>query len=379
MKTIFDNSGTLNSLQKLSDTILENSDVKSLLVFGCDDNGWTPEEIDPILKALPKPVFGGIFPKIIYGLQVYDQGVLVIGLPYHPDILVISELSNPEVDYNRVLESPSEKWMEQRNEQNETIIVFVDGLSKRIASLVEALFMAFGLERNFIGGGAGSLSFNQKPCLITPEGLIMDAGLVVKLNMQSGVGVAHGWQPISESMKVTQSDRNTILSLDWIPAFDRYCELVESHSGKTVTADNYFSIAKGYPFGINKLGGEVVVRDPLTTDGRKGLICVGEVPTGSFVHLLNGTPDTLIAAALKARQLAEETCCKSESEKAPVLFIDCISRVLFLEELITEELAVVAGKGELFGAMTLGEIANNGRDYLEFYNKTSVVALLNDI
>jgi len=153
---------------------------------------------------------------------------------------------------------------------------------------------------------------------------------------------------------------------------------VEAHSGKTFTADNFFSIAKGYPFGINKLGGEVVVRDPLTTDGRKGLICVGEVPTGSFVHLLNGTPDTLIAAALKARQLAEETCCKSESEKAPVLFIDCISRVLFLEEQITEELAVVAGKGELFGAMTLGEIANNGRDYLEFYNKTSVVALLND-
>ena len=378
MRTLFDTKGDIGSLQRILHTLTENSDVKSLMVFGCDANGWTPETVDPILKALTVPVFGGVFPKIIYGKQVHNNGVLVIGLNHSAEILIVPELSNPDIDYNKILETPSEKWMEQNSAQEETIIVLVDGLSKRISSLVEAMFMAFGLERNFIGGGAGSLSFKQKPCLITPEGLIRDAGLIVKLNLQSGVGVAHGWQPISESMKVTESDRNTILSLDWIPAFDRYRELVEAHSGKTFTSDNFFSIAKGYPFGINKLGGEVVVRDPLSTDGAKGLVCVGEVPTGSFVNLLNGTPNTLIDAATKARQLAAESCCESNTENALTLFIDCISRALFLEEQITEELEAVAGKGELFGAMTLGEIANNGRDYLEFYNKTSVVALLND-
>ncbi len=376
MRTLFDPSGEPKSLKKISESLAAYSDVKSLMVLGCDANEWTPNEVNPIFQTLPVPIFGGIFPKIIYGKRVYDQGFLVVGLPFTPEIITIPELSNQEVDYNKTLQSPSEKWIEPGNEQNETIIVFVDGLSKRIASLVEALFIALGLDRNFIGGGAGSLSFKQKPCLITSEGLIMDAGLIVKLNMRSGVGVAHGWQPISESMKVTESDCNTIISLDWAPALDRYRELVEAHCGKTLTIENFFNLAKCYPFGINKLGGEVVVRDPLTTDGEKGLVCVGEVPTGSFVHLLNGTPQTLIAAASKARQLATESCFESISEDVPTFFIDCISRALFLEEKITEELVAVAGKGDLFGAMTLGEIANNGRDYLEFYNKTSVVALL---
>ena len=347
------------------------------MVLGCDDNKWIPEEIDPVLKALPKPVFGGVFPKIIYGQKAYSKGVLVVGLPYKPEMLIVPELSNPEADYIKVLEATSDDWMNQEIAHNDTIFVFVDGLSKRISSLVDAMFMAFGLERNFIGGGAGSLTFRQKPCLITPQGLIMDAGLIVKVPLRSSVGVTHGWQPISESMKVTESERNTILTLDWIPAFDRYRELVESHYGRVFTTDNFFSIARCYPFGINKLGGEVVVRDPLATDGGKGLVCVGEVPEGSFVHLLNGTSETLIAASEKAALLAKESAPEGISEKAPIFFIDCISRALFLEERINEELRVVSGKGEMFGAMTLGEIANSGSDYLEFYNKTSVVAILN--
>ncbi|NOR26157.1 MAG: hypothetical protein GQ542_17575 [Desulforhopalus sp.] len=35
-----------------------------------------------------------------------------------------------------------------------TLFVLVDGYATRISSLIEALFNIFGLELNFIGGGA---------------------------------------------------------------------------------------------------------------------------------------------------------------------------------------------------------------------------------
>jgi hypothetical protein len=50
-----------------------------------------------------------------------------------------------------------------------------------------------------------------------------------------------------------------------------------------------------------------------------------------------------------------------------------------LEDRFGEEIeAVYRESTPLVGALTIGEIANSGRDYLEFYNKTSVVAVLRE-
>jgi len=371
MLTVFDPTGTVTGFQSKLYELLQEPTIKGVLILACDANNFTPDELDEILRGASVPLFGGIFPEIIFGSEKFTQGTAMMGLTVAPNVQVIADLSDMSINYDEAID---EKFPTIGTEQ--TMFVFVDGLAKRISALIDGLFNVFGLQLNYVGGGAGSLSFQQKPCLFTNQGLLQDSAVLVLADLASGVGVSHGWQTISGPFQVTESDRNVIKSLNWQPAFDVYRQVVEAASGKVFTADNFFELAKGYPFGINKIGGEKIVRDPITRGDAGALVCVGEVPSGCYVDILSGQPTALIAAATHALQLGQ-TALATPLTESTTLLIDCISRVLFLEEQFSEEVkAVFDGIHPLVGALTLGEIANSGRDYLEFYNKTVVVGVL---
>ncbi len=343
--------------------------VMSIMVLAADGNGWIPTHLDGILKSTAKPVFGGIFPQILYGNEHLEQGVVVIGLPYDAHVAVIEGLSDKERNFEAEVNASFSDAL-----NGGTMFTLVDGFSRRISSLIDALYNTFGLAINYLGGGGGSLSLKQTPCVITPNGLRQDVAVLAYVRAQSGVGVAHGWEPISNTYRVTESAGNEVISLDWRPAFEVYREIVETHADERFTNDNFFSIAKAYPLGIAKLGAELIVRDPIVVDGNK-LVCVGEVPTGGFVQILHGNQETLLAAARQALNLAGSS--QKDHEPCMELFIDCISRVLYLENKFGLEIVAAHKPGlPLVGMLSIGEIANSGRDYLEFYNKTSVVALI---
>ena len=151
-----------------------------------------------------------------------------------------------------------------------------------------------------------------------------------------------------------------------------YKDIIKEHSGKLITHNNFFEIAKAYPFGINKLGAEKVVRDPVATENGH-LICVGELPEGSFIDILHGDNESLVNAAHEVKE--DGTKDIAIQNRNFDLFFSCISRALFLEDSFKDELnAVYTPNVPLLGALSIGEIANNKKDYLEFYNKTSVLA-----
>lgn len=363
-------TGNVSELARLIDSVAKKEQVKSILILACDENGYTPETVNGILKKVTVPLFGGIFPQIILEKENLKKGCIVAGLSNEAHIQVVSGLSDEKIDYESILEEKTH-WADAK-----TMFVLVDGLATRISALIDSLFNVLGLEFNYIGGGAGSLSFKQKPCLFTNEGLIQDSAVLATLNVECGVGVGHGWSEVGGPFKVTESDRNIIHTLDWRPAFQVYKEVVEQHSGKKFTDNNFFEISKSYPFGINKLGAERIVRDPFMIGEDNSLICVGEVPQEFYVHILTGDLNSLVNAAQGAMELAENTYAGTKKDRT-TLFIDCISRVLFLEDNFTYELEAVHNrKMPVIGALTLGEIANNKKDYLEFYNKTSVVGVL---
>jgi len=360
-----DPTGSVEGLEKIINEISNNEKSKSLLILSCDENGFTPDNVDHILKEVRIPLFGGIFPAILHKDNKMEKGSIVVGIAKEFDLKHIRNLSDNKADYDDVLDKQIPELGNMK-----TMLVFVDGFAKRIGAFIDSLFNIFGLEINYIGGGAGSLSMEQKPCLFTNDGLIQDSAILALLDLESGVGVSHGWESVDGPFWVTEADGNILKTLDWKPAFDVYKEAVERHSGKVFREDNFFEIAKAYPFGITKMEEERTVRDPYRIGNDKSsLVCVGEVPERSFVDILNGDESSLIRAAGKALSISQEAFSKQPDNRIRI-FVDCISRVLFLgEEMFRKELEAVYDKNEeLIGACTIGEIANCGKDYLEFYN-----------
>jgi hypothetical protein len=371
-KTIIkvDESGAPEKFADLLAGISADGTVAGVLVLACEANSFTPSTVDDALKAISKPIFGGIFPEVIYGNRKLSKGAVVIGLPVEPQLLIVPGLSDEEQDFETLLG----EWQPALNGEK-TMFVWVDGLSSRISDLLESMFLVYGPAHNYIGGGAGSLSLVQQPCLFTNQGLVQDSGVLAVLDVPSSIGVSHGWTYVSGPYKVTESTRNVIKTLNWQPAFDVYRGVIDPMIEQPLSQENFFDFAKRHPLGIARLNAENIVRDPILVGDDGSLICVGEVSEESHIDILHGNPECLINAARQASMISRQSF-DGVGENALTFVADCISRVLFLGDAFENELQAISGEGATVGALTLGEIANNGQDYLEFYNKTVVVGLL---
>jgi len=334
------------------------------------------EQIASELRGLGIDFFGGLFPALIDEDRKHDGGALLIKLPAASAPILVTGLDKgsphlPEVGSTAAsIEGPT------------SAVVFVDGLTSSIARLLSELYGQVGNSINFVGGGAGSLSLRQEPCVFTRAGVFQDAAVITFLSQRSRVGVRHGWEHLAGPVIATRTSGNVIHELNWRSALDVYREAIEPHTGLTLTKENLFLASNAFPFGIFREGSEDVVRDPVALEDDGSLVCVGEVPENVVLHVLTGDAHSLIEAAGQAAN----DCCRAPLERPTLAFIvDCVSRTIFLEGEFDAELAAVreplqklAPEMPMFGVLSLGEISSHGEGVLEFFNKTIVASVLHD-
>lgn len=342
----------------------------AFIMIGEKNHPDIPELIINLNKGNIK-FFGGIFPGIIHGTNKYESGCIISSVPVSGKPHLITGLDKEDFELPD-LSSPKEI----SGDESLTAIVLVDGLTSNISLFLSKLLNAFESTVNYFGGGAGSLSLKQSPCLFTSEGFVQDAAIVAIVPLKSKLGVQHGWEKIMGPVVATKTEKNIVIELNWENAFEVYKKTVEHDSGLKFTDSNFFDISKCYPFGIYKEGQEDIVRDPIAVNDKGELICVGEVPENTVLNILRGKNENLIKAAGKAAS----DCALSDAETVKHAFVvDCISRVLFLEDSFTDELTAV--QNELpsnqtpVGMLTLGEISSYGTGLLEFFNKTTVIGV----
>ena len=370
-----DSEGSVSGLRSLiMNANQHKAEGHGLLLLSCDGNEFTPERVDSVLREASLPLFGGTFPSILYRKQLLRRGTIAMTLPIVAQPHFIPGFSDENIQFDETIEV-----MTGNVPPGKTMIVFVDGLAPRIGAFIDGLFNIFGLDINYVGGGAGSLSMVQKPCLFTNEGLRGDGAVIAQLPCASGVGVCHGWKEIIGPYQVTETHYNVVKTLDWRPAFDVYMEALIQIGIDLPSQEHVYEVAQGYPFGISRLGSEQIVRELLSVGDDKSLAFAGEIPEGAFIHLLHSDEPMVIHAAAMALERAHNARPQWHPEDVH-LFIDCVSHMLFLDDQFQKMLETVCcNTAPFIGACTIGEIANCGTDFLEFYNKTSVVAVLDSV
>lgn len=372
MKTCFNEKNDFLNFQRDLVKLAESTESGCLIVFTCDENDWDHAQMSALFKQIDASLIGGIFPQIVFGVKHSSTGYLIVQSDLDLTPVVIHGLDDDSINFESLIDEAIDVDL-----QVSSMMIFVDGLSTRISSFVDSLFALFGADVRYIGGGAGSLSFEQSPCVFSNEGLFQGAAVIGLTSSSLAVEVGHGWEPIDKGHFVTRVEKNVVKEINYKNAFQVYQEILEPYlQGKSFTHENFFEIAQSFPLGIKKIDGDYVVRDPISVSEEGHLICVGELNEGDHIDILHGNADALI----RSSSSIAERLYKAPQTGTGVFVMDCISRALFLEDRFEAELSAIAEQVEqehpVFGALVLGEIANSGSGYLEFYNKTTVISLI---
>ncbi len=370
MVIYLDKSGTIEALAENLTRVQSEPDIGGIQVLVASANGYTSEQIDPLLSQVELPLFGGVFPAILHEGEMYERGSLVIGIPAKLTVTTVHTLSD-------VTEEQLDAAILQLGEANSqlgTVFFWADGFAQQISALLQAFHNQYGLTYHVLGGGAGAIDFVRRPCIITNQGLLADAAVLALVELPSGVSARHGWVKVAGPYQVTKSSGNTIHSLNWHPALQVYRSVLDSVAGVEVREDDFYEVAQSFPFGIQRYGVERVVRDPIRVEG-ESLVCVGDVPEGALVDILTGSDASLLVAADDAL-LQSENQLRVHGRVQTVFVIDCVSRMLFLQDRFQQELvALYNPNAKTIGVLSLGEFACNGKDYPAFLNKTTVVGM----
>lgn len=367
-KAVFCASTTLESWRSfLSDLLVEGT--QGILLLVGEHTQFDYERLRPLFQEYDVPIFGGVFPGLIYEDVLYAEGVVGCSIS-QPILLEVI----PALDDFRGFSCETVA-------SNDSVFILVDGRASNISKFLNNIFETSGSRRGFIGGGAGSLRVQHDHVLFYQETWIDQGAIVVRAKGSIGVGISHGWQPLVGPLVVNSAQGNAVKEINWQRAFPFYQQILLENEQVLVEQGDFFAVAKSYPFGMVKMDGSIIVRDAMEVQADGSMLLIGEIPQNSIIVLLQGEKEKLITTAGDAVQQAFQRYRQFTGERAEhALLVDCISRALFLGEDFSEELREIRkhipDSVPLFGFLSFGEIASNGDRYLEFYNKTTVVGVL---
>lgn len=187
------------------------------------------------------------------------------------------------------------------------LLLFGDGLATSYADVVRGLQEVLGTSSLIAGGMAGDdLRFTQT-YQYTGERVLSQSvvGVLVGGPVKIGVGIEHGFAPISKPRRITRAALNILFELDAQPAALVYEEYFGAQLVQRMHSEGLTRQAIAYPLGIQREGSnQWLLRNVISLGEDGSLLCTGEVPNEGWLQLMIGSREAALEAAYRAAQQA---------------------------------------------------------------------------
>ena len=323
-------------------------------------------------NQLGMPLAGAVVPGLIAGGSFRRHGVLLLALDAAtPQAIVPLARGGAHTDDAAVAELAAFVEAHAGEDDDDTLLLFVDGMTPDVSSLLDRLYLTVGNRVRYAGSNVGSESFRPVPCLFDNARFMGGAALALLLPRHPGAALAHRYGEAESLSVATSSHGNRVASIDGLPAFEAYQELIARTHGVALTRENFYQHVVHFPLALHLAEGEPLVRIPVAVDDDGSLYCVGEVPEAALLSIVEAAPP---GSAETARAVAAGV---RAHHPAAVLAFGCAGRLMHQGEaaavLEFAELQAALAPAPVFGALSLGEIANyEGQGYPRFHNATLV-------
>lgn len=186
-------------------------------------------------------------------------------------------------------------------------LLFGDGLMTTYAKVVRGIQEVLGTSALITGGLAGDDLRFQQTYQYANEVVATRAvvGAVISRPLRIGVGIEHGFAPISKPRRITRAHANRLLELDGRPAASVYAEYLGTEALHRMQEEGLTRQGIAYPFGIQtEAPGEWLLRTVVACEEGGGLACNSEIPEGGWLQLMIGSRELALDAAHRAAQQA---------------------------------------------------------------------------
>jgi len=300
---------------------------------------------------------------IILSGSVYTRGIAVLTITSSDILFGIGSIEDLDThDTQRAGNLLARSTLSNFSRHNrQAFILFVDGHRENNSVLLKGIEEILGNIFPIFGAGICD-NFNFKNTFqIFQDTILTNAavGLIIGGHVSIGTGCYHGWRPLGKPRIADEVEGNVIKTINGKKAYSLYEEYFGDEANN-LRSDRFGQMSILYPLGIFIEGSnEYLLRNTIDVRVDGSIVCQGDVPQGSEVHIMIGNKESCKQAAIKAAEEAKNNL--ADKDPKLILIFESMARLKLLGRTASDEIqSIVRVFGPdvpVIGMYTNGEIS----------------------